>query len=136
MQRSYKNQQLNTPIVIGDLLSDQSITTIQTPFLLTQVDFVYLCGRPPMTASWATNLLFAVVGYAVSLGPKLLATLKGEPSQVSSAEWTTIALGIALALMLYAIGLAMPNERKNLLKRISDHFKNAPASHHVVKEAK
>jgi hypothetical protein len=136
MPQSYSNQQLQSPVVVQGLLTGQTIATVQAPFLLSEVDFVRLRGNPSRTETWATNLFFAVVGYAVSLGPKFVSLLKGEPSQITSAEWITLGLGAIVALVLYLIGFAFENERKDLMKRIATHFKNAPASHHVVKSAK
>lgn len=134
MQKTYSNQRLNSSVVVGGLLSGQSIATIQQPFILSEVEYMHLRGNPPLTASWATNLLFAVIGYGVSLGPKFFALFRGQDSELSSAEWMTLLIGVIASGVLYLVGLALPNDRKKLMRRIADHFKNAPASHRVLRE--
>ena len=67
MEPAYQNQQLNQSVVVRDLLSGNSIATMQAPFLLLEVDYVHLQGSPPPTATLATILFSAVVGYAISL---------------------------------------------------------------------
>lgn len=136
MEPAYQNQQLNQPVVVGDLLSGRSIATVQAPFLLSEVEYIHLQGSPPLTATLATNLFFAVVGYAISLGPKFIAVIRGEPSQLTGAEWSTLGVGVALAVALYAAGLALPNERRKTMKKIAEHFRNSPASHHLLKGRK
>ncbi len=94
-----------------------------------------LQGMPARTEAWATNLLFAVVGYGISVAPKYWdSLLSPKSSPVSKGEWITVAVGVALAVILYVLGRFLPNERRNTIEKISKHFKSSPASQGVVRK--
>ncbi|NOT81422.1 MAG: hypothetical protein HOP01_01665 [Gallionella sp.] len=132
MERTYKDRKLTQAIVVTDLLNGQSVTTMQSPYLLTEADFLRLQGIPPITAALATILFSAVVGYAVSLGPKITPLFNGGKSQLTPGEIVTMLAGIALSILFYVIGFCFPNEKKKTMKKISNHFDNEPPSSHIV----
>ncbi len=118
---SYVGQQINKPVQVENLLTGE-IASIQPIFPLTEAQFIHLRAQASMTGIWATNLLFAVVGYALNLVPKFAALLKGGSSQFTSAETSVLLYGIIASLVLYGIGRFFPNERTKIMKRISKHF--------------
>jgi hypothetical protein len=67
MPRSFENQRLSGPVVLRDLLTGQTVATLQGSYYLTEVEFLHLRGRPSLAAIWATNMFFIVVGYAWGL---------------------------------------------------------------------
>ena len=131
MATEYRGRQLSQPIVVADVLNGESIATLQSVFALTEADFLRLQGGPPATATLATVIFSGVVGYAISLGPKLETMLSGGQSQLTSGETKTIVIGIVIAGILYGIGYFLPNDRKNVLSRIAAHFQRAKASTHI-----
>lgn len=132
MEHEYEGRQLNQPILVNDLLNGQSVKTLQTPYLLTEADFLRLKGSPPVTAAFATILFSGVVGYAVSLGPKIAPIFDGAKSELTSSEVSTMAVGTLASVLLYTIGFWWPNDKKKMMKKISEHFDSAPPSSHIV----
>lgn len=132
MEHAYEGRQLNQPIVVTDLLNGRSVTTMQTPYLLTEADFLRLKGGPPVTAALATIVFSGVVGYAVSLGPKIAPLFDGAKSQLTSSELSTMVVGTIASAALYAIGFWWPNDKKKTMKKITRHFDSAPPSSHIV----
>lgn len=132
MERAYEGRQLSQPIVVADLLNGRSVTIMHPPYLLTEADFLRLKGGPPVTAALATIVFSGVVGYAVSLGPKIALLSDGGGPQLTSGEISTIAVGTIASAVLYAIGFWWPNDKKRMMNKISLHFDGAPPSSHVV----
>lgn len=132
MERAYEGRQLSQPIIVTDLLNGRSVTTMQSPYLLTEADFLRLKGGPPVTAALATIIFSGVVGYAVSLGPKIAPLFDGGKSQLTSGELSTMAVGTIASAVLYGIGFWWPNDKQKTMKKISKHFDSAPPSSHIV----
>lgn len=132
MEHAYEGRQLSQPIIVTDLLNGRSVTTMQQPFLLTEADFLRIKGSPPVTAALATIMFSGVVGYAVSLGPKIAPIFDGEKSQLTSGEIGTMAIGAMASIFLYAVGYWWPNDKKKVMKNISRHFDSVPPSSHIV----
>lgn len=132
MERTYEGRQLSQPIAVTDLLNGRSVTTLQAPYLLTEADFLRLKGGPPITATLATIIFSGVIGYAVSLGPKIAPVFEGHDSQLASAEIRTMVAGMAIAAALYAVGFCWPNDKKKTMEKISKHFDGAPPSSHIL----
>lgn len=132
MEHAYEGRQLSQPIVVTDLLNGRSVTTMQPPYLLTEADFLRLKGGPPVTAALATIVFSGVVGYAVSLGPKIAPLFDGGKSQLTSGELSTMVVGTIASAVLYGIGFWWPNDKKKTMKKISKHFDSAPPSSHIV----
>lgn len=128
----YEGRHLSQPIAVTDILNGQSVTTMQAPYLLTEADFLRLKGSPPVTAALATIVFSGVVGYAVSLGPKITPLLEGGKSQLTSGEISTMVTGTIFSVLLYAIGFWGPNDKKKTMKKIAIHFDSAPPSSHIV----
>ena len=132
MATEYRGRQLSQPIVVADVLNGESIATLQSVFPLNEADFLRLQGGPPTTATLATAIFSGVVGYAISLGPKLETVLSGGQSQLTSGETKTIVIGIIASAILYGIGYFLPNDRKRVLSRIAAHFEKAKTTTHIV----
>lgn len=132
MGNAYVGKQLSQPVTVNDLFNGQSVTTMQQPYLLTEADFLRLKGSPPITATLATIVFSGTVGYALSLGPKITPMLGGGQSQLTSGEINTMIAGTILSFALYIIGFCLPNDKKNIMKKITRHFDNAPPSSHIV----
>lgn len=132
MAIEYRGRQLSQPIVVADVMNGESIATLQPVFALNEADFLRLQGGPPTTATLATVIFSGVVGYAISLGPKLETMLSGGQSQLTSGEIKTIVIGVVASALLYGIGYFLPNDRKKVLSRIATHFEGAKPSTHIV----
>lgn len=130
MHPSYKGQQLSQTISVTDLLNEQSITTMQQPFLLSEADFLRLKGKPPITASLSSMLIAGDIGYVISIAPKLSWPFKNN--QLSTGEIWTVIIVLIIAIVIYLLGYVLPNDQKNTIKKITKHFEDAPVSSHIV----
>ena len=119
-----QGEEAKRPYVVPDLLSGISIGTLQEDFPLREVDFDRIKDGKPKTHQAAISILLTSFGYSLSLIPK------GYPdvSVIKMGEWMPLGFGLALSLLVYVIGMALPNKRKVLMKDIEEHFKKAPTS--------
>jgi hypothetical protein len=134
MDKVYENQHISQTVVVTHLLNEVSVATLQKPFYLTEVHFQSLKGRPPFTATLATIIFSAVVGYAFKLGPEIAAMFEGGANQLTDGDIRTISFGIVLSAVIYGVGYFAPNERKRTMKEISTHFKKEKATTRFVTE--
>ncbi|AMK78161.1 MULTISPECIES: hypothetical protein [Methylomonas] len=132
MATEFSNQQIDQPIVIADVMNGQTIAMLQPVYPLTEADFVRLEGRPPITSAGAAMIFSGVVGYAIGLGPKLESIITGQEPILNNGEVKTIASWSAIALLFYLFGLFLPNQRTNIMKKLSSHFKATKSSTHVI----
>ena len=132
MGNTFIGQQLSQPTPITDLLNGQSVATIQVPYILTEADFLRLKGGPPITAATAAMLFSGVVGYAISLGPKITPVFEGGSLLLEPGELRTILGCIALSVVIYGLGLFCPDDKKRTMRKIDEHFKNAQPSSHII----
>ena len=129
----YKNETITHSVEPDNLLTGMTVGTLQEDFPLNEGDFLRLKMNQVATTTWAVNFLFATIGYGISIVPKWLSELAGQPNQVSQAEWMTLLFGVVIALIIYGIGFLLPNERKSTMKKIEQHFNNAPKSRQVIR---
>jgi hypothetical protein len=120
----YKSEVIRETVVTEDLLTGVSIGTWQADFLLCEADFLRLKSEGSAFVTWSLNVLFATFGYTMSILPKWISELAGKPEKVSQSEWITFTIGLGISIILFIVSKkAMPNEKKELLNRISQHFK-------------
>lgn len=130
----YQNEVITKTVVTEDLLTGVSIGTLQADFLLCEADFMRLKGEGSVFVTWSLNVLFATIGYAMSILPKLISDLVGKDERVSQSEWVALGIFSAISLLLFLLSKVMHNEKKELLKSISKHFKSAPKSRQLVRD--
>lgn len=132
MATEVNNQQLDKPLVVADVMNGQTIAMLQTVYPLSEADFVRLRGGPPITAAGAVMIFSGVVGYTIALGPRLQTIITSDQPLFSNGEIQTILAWSALSLAVYLIGLCLPNERTSVMKKMSNHFKAAKSSTHII----
>lgn len=132
MATELSNQRIEQPVVVADVMNGQTIAMLQAVYPLSEADFVRLKGGAPVTAAAAVMILSGVVGYAIGLGPKLESLITSDQPLMSNGELKTIAGWSAISLVIYLIGFCLPNERTSVMKKLSNHFKAAKASTHIV----
>lgn len=131
-----ENQVITQTVVTEDLFTGLAIGTIQEDFQLCEADFLRLKNDGTPLSTWSTNILFAAIGYGISILPKWISELAGKPEKVSQAEWIALAASLAISLVLFLIGRLMPNEKKDLVSRMAQHFKSAPKSRQLIRGQK
>lgn len=137
VENTYENQVITQTVETEDLfLTGVSIGTFQEDFQLCEADFLRLKNDGTPLSTWSMNILFAAIGYGISILPKWFSEMAGKPEKVSQAEWTALGATLAVSLVLFIIGKLMPNERKDLLSKMDRHFKSAPKSRQFVRGQK
>ena len=130
---TYANQVITQTVVTENLFTGVSIGTFQEDFQLCEADFLRLKNDGTALSTWSMNILFAAIGYGISILPKWISEIAGKPEKVSQAEWAALAAGLAVSLALFLVGKFIPNEKKDLLSRMAKHFKSAPKSRQFVR---
>jgi hypothetical protein len=132
MSSRIENQQISETIPVHGLLSGASIGTWQADYPLTAIDFEHITNGKPVTFNWANSILLATVGFGFNILGKGASTLAGIPQHIYIGEWIALGAGVLVSIVLYLVGLALPNDRKRVMKEIKDHFNNAPRHRQVV----
>ena len=133
----YENQVITHTLVTQEnLFTGVSIGTFQEDFQLCEADFLRLKSEGSPMATWSLNILFASIGYGMSILPKWISEISGKAEKVTQSEWAALALGIAVSVVLFTINKFIPNEKKELLNRMSQHFKSAPKTRQFVRGQK
>jgi len=132
MSSRIENQQISETIPVHGLISGASIGTWQADYPLTALDFEHIKNGKPVTFNWANSILLATVGFGFNILAKGATTLAGVEQQVYIGEWIALGAGVAISIVLYLVGLALPNDRKRVMKEIKEHFNTAPKQRQVV----
>lgn len=132
----YENQVITQTVMTEDLFTGISIGTFQEDFQLCEADFLRLRNEGTALTTWSLNILFASIGYGMSILPKWISEIAGKAEKVSQSEWAALAACLAASLVFFLISKFIPNEKKELLKRMDQHFKSAPKTRQFVREQK
>jgi hypothetical protein len=133
MNELIENQQITQTIPIKDLLSNVTIGTWQADFPLTAIDYEHIKNGSPKTFNWANSILLATVGFGFNIFGKLLSELVGVQQVINIYEWFSLLSGVIISFILYIIGLAQPNDKKKIMKKIQIHFNTSPKKRQLVK---
>lgn len=128
VRKIIKGEQTTEPYLVPDLLSGASVGTWQEDFPLREVDFERIKHSNPITFIWANSLLLTSFGFGLSL----IAKGYSDISAINRGEWVALGIGLGSSLVLYVIGILLPNKRKEVMKKIEEHFKKAPTSRRVL----
>jgi|SRR5690554_4224625 hypothetical protein len=120
--RTIENQTITETQNFPDLLTGVEIGTWQASYVLREIEFERIKHGKPITYNWANSIALTSFGFALNLFAKGYSDL----SVISKGEWIALAVGVAISIILYAIGLALPDNRKRVMRDIETHFKNAP----------
>jgi len=119
-------------MVVHGLLSGSSVGTWQADYPLTGRDYEHIKNGKPITFNWANSLLLTTVGLGLNVLGKFLSQQAGVTITIYIGEWIALAIGLILSVILYLIGLALPNDRKIIMKKLKDHFDNSPKKRQMV----
>jgi len=132
----YANQVITQTVMTENLFTGVSIGTFQEDFQLCEADFLRLRNEGTALTIWSLNILFASIGYGMSILPKWISDLTGKPEKVSQSEWATLAVCLAVSLVLFIVSKFVSNEKKELLNRMAQHFKSAPKTRQIIRGQK
>lgn len=128
MEKIYKDKVLTeTVIATEDLLSGATVGTWQEDYPLRQVEFEWIKNSNSISLIWANSILLTTIGFGLNLLPKGYSNITSNAPPISKGEWIAFCSGLVAAIILYLVGLLLPNNRKKVMKAIEQHFNNAPA---------
>ena len=129
----YKDQVITQTVMTEGLFTGVSIGTFQENFQLCEADFLRLRNEGTALTTWSLNILFASIGYGMSILPKWISELAGRPEKVSQSEWAALAGCLAVSLVLFFASKFVSNEKKELLNLMAQHFKCAPRTRQFIR---
>jgi hypothetical protein len=132
----FENQVITQTVMTENILTGVSIGTFQEDFQLCEADFLRLKNEGSTLSTWSLNVLFAAIGFGMSILPKWISEISGKPEKVSQSEWAVLAAGVAISALLFLVNKFVPNEKKELLSRMALHFKSAPKTRQFVRGQK
>lgn len=110
-----------------DVLEDPLIYVSQEPYLLKQYEYIHLKASEHQMTSILNKLLTVSVGYMVIVVSQFVyySYIVDPPQPDNLADWEITAA--IVALLIFGIGsylskLILPNERKELMRKIRNHF--------------
>ncbi|MHC1773787.1 MAG: hypothetical protein AB9834_00100 [Lentimicrobium sp.] len=115
----------NQPIYInGEFATDPQIAIARRPYLLERYDFDKLINSKGFLNNIAMTLLGASIGLCINMfakiiGNKIDPSIKFDNWEVYAFVVTTIAMGL-----FFCIDHFVPNERRNIIKQIRNHFES------------
>ena len=124
-------KQLSAPIFVGGELVDATrLQHLQQIYPLTEVEYVYLRSNVSVSAGLAVGILGGWIGYAISLGPKVVD--KGL-KEISGGEAATL-VGVGLiAIISYVLGRFLPSDKGRTLASIGKHFEESRPNVSIVR---
>lgn len=134
MIENIRNQQLDQTTVVSGLSSGSSVGTWRADYPLTGRDFEHLRHGRPVTFNWANSVMLTTIGLLLNILGKYLSQKSGVTITIYIGEWVALWVGIIIAIILYLIGLAFPNDRKKIMKKLKEHFDNSPKKRQMLKE--
>lgn len=134
MSENIRNQQLDQTKVISGLSSGASIGTWQEDYPLTGRDYEHLRNGKPVIFNWANSILLTTIGLGLNILGKYLSQKAGVTITIYTGEWIALLIGFTISVVLYGIGLALPNDRKKIMKKLKDHFDNSPKKRQILEE--
>ena len=136
MSEKIINQNITETQFVQGLLSDTSIGTWQADYPLTGRDYEHLKNGKPVTYNWANSILLTTIGLGLSILGKFISQKSDPTVIIYNGEWIALSIGLIASIILYLIGLALPNDKKKIMKKLKEHFDNSPKKRQIVKEVK
>ncbi|MFG0356765.1 hypothetical protein [Pseudomonas sp. zbq_11] len=133
---SYDREVITQTITSNAVLSGIAFATVQADYNLSSSDFLRLKDDRNWLHAWSLNGLFILVGYFVSVAPKLVAQLTGGSESIAKNEWVVLGSGSLLCLIFWLISKAYPSERKKVMKSIDEHFQMTPKTRQQIEGGK
>lgn len=129
----FENKVITQTVMAANMFTGVSIGTFQEDFQLCEADFLRLRNEGTALTTWSVNFLFASIGYGMSILPKWISEIAGKPERVTQSEWAVLAIGVLVSLAFFIVSKFIPNEKKELFNRMSEHFKSAPKTRQFIR---
>jgi hypothetical protein len=121
------NQNIRAPLEVPEQRTQPSLVLYEHPYPLSEADFLRLrSSRSTFTSVGAVTLTFTVAYALPRFAPLLLAKLGGNKYTIPATDLRLILLLGSLALVLLGIGQLLSRERREIMGRIAQHFRENP----------
>lgn len=134
MNENIENREISQTVIVTGLLSGASVGTWQADYPLTGRDYEHLKNGKPVTFNWANSILLTSFGIGLTLFGKYLSQQTDPTVTIYKGEWFGLGLGVIISVILYIIGLLLPNDRKKIMKKLKAHFDNSPKKRQLFQE--
>jgi hypothetical protein len=119
---NYEGQEFTETVHGRGFLTGTGVSMLREGYVLDEADFLRLKNGKQLTGSWATGMFLVVLGFAISLGPKVLPFIGGQKVDITKWDLVTLAVGTVISAALWVIGRLLPNERRKLMKTMEHYF--------------
>ncbi|MCX2817442.1 MULTISPECIES: hypothetical protein [unclassified Pseudomonas] len=137
-KKIYENELITHTINASEILSNVEFefATVQADFYLSSADFLRLKDDRSWPNTLSVQVFFGIVGWVISLSPKMVNQIRGSGETITIDEWVIIAGGLAVCAIFRLLGSALPSEKKKVMKAIEDHFRSMPKTRQPIKGGK
>lgn len=138
-ESSVPNKRLDNQTVEVTLQVDNALTgvgysvTSQPDFHLTVMDFYNLKSPVRKFDLLSSSIFFIGVGLLLTSVGRFVAQQIGYATKFEPYEVITGLGAIVISLACYGIGLFLPHPKKDLFKKIEQHFVSNPPSRSIVR---
>ena len=116
------NQSVRTESIVID--RNEVVKTPEAAYLLHDGDFLRLTKIHSFVAIWAHSFFAGTGIFLITLIAKLIDhKYFNSNTSVSTLEWITLAILVALAIIFELIYWKVPSEKKKTIKRIEAFYK-------------
>ena len=124
----FTNENITSTVESNDLLTGSTLfATVQADYSLSAAEYMMLKSNWVSLHVWAMNIGFATFGFTLSLLPKVISADSGVNfDALVKGEWVALSIGVGVVVLLSLVGFCGPSEKKEIMKAIRLHFKNAP----------
>jgi hypothetical protein len=114
-------------VVDSSVAGQETVNMTQGVFPLTEADYLRL--RSPVSLWTGAAAAIFLASFGLVLGPVgkwLQQKASNVPMTIDPWEWYAPLVGVVASGVLWLIGALMPNERRELMKRMKAFFATAP----------
>jgi hypothetical protein len=134
MTSRVSNQTLTETVVLdGDPLTGARVGSFQVDFPLCEADYVRLRHGDTWLSRISVSIFSGAIGFGISVLPKFISQNSGGKESVSMPEWQAFAGVAVLGGILFGISFFLPNENKEVLSRIANHFQSEPRTRQLLR---
>lgn len=132
--KGLENQTVEVTLKVNNALMGTGYSlTSQPDFHLTVMDFYNLKSPVRKFDLFSSSVFFIGVGLLLTSVGRYIAQQMGYTTKIEPYEVIAGFGAIGIAIICYCIGLMLPNPKKELFRKIEEHFANNPPSRSIVK---
>ncbi|WP_180084876.1 hypothetical protein [Acinetobacter sp. YH12145] len=132
--KGLENQTVEVTLKVNNALMGTGYSlTSQPDFHLTVMDFYNLKSPARKFDLFSSSVFFIGIGLLFTSVGRYIAQQMGYATKIEPYEVIAGFGAIGIAIICYAIGSILPNPKKELFKKIEEHFASNPPSRSIVR---